>query len=160
MFLYDRFQVNWQKQWRAKGRKKFLGTVKIYLISRPGFGKNLKKSLRPFIFPEKKTIRPLFFFKKPVLDTDMKFKFIYLLWVYANERTRVTWPNMAYFLTSEMPFFEIWNLDFQNIVEKKLFAQFFFSKKSIRPPIFLDRNLFASLSMVPARIPDKFWPVP
>ena len=37
---------------------------------------------------------------------------------------------------------------------------FFLVKKSLRPPNFFRKKVFAPLSMVPARVPDKFWPVP
>ena len=42
--------------------------------------------------------------------------------------------------------------------EKKVLAALIFFEKSA-PPIFFSKSL-RPLSMVPARVPDKFWPVP
>ena len=101
---------------------------------------------------------------------------MYLLYeLYANEKTRVTSPKIAYFSTSEMPFFNEISI-FQNIVEKshhpfileKKSPPPFYSKKSFRPPDILRKKVTTSLLfrkkssppwMVPVRVPHKFWPV-
>ena len=115
----------------------------------------LKKSLRPLIFSERKSSPPPLFFQKKCLRPPDFFRkknsslsylpkpaigyekqFMYVLYVpYANEHTRVTWPNIAYILTSEMHLFWKMKFWFFKILEKK----------SLRPPYFSEKNVFAPL---------------
>ena len=54
---------------------------------------------------------------------------MYLLYVsYANEHTRVTWPNIDYFFIFKNGFFEKWNLGFSNSVVKKSSSHALFYK--------------------------------
>ena len=79
---------------------------------------------------------------------------MHLLYVsYANEHTRVTWPNIDYCLIFKNGFFEKWNLGFAPLIffRKKVFASLifferslrlptFFRKKSLRPLFFLEKK--------------------
>ena len=140
-----------------------------------------KKSWPPLLFPEK-SLRPPNFFPKKVpaacfLEKNSslpyfissKYSLKYSLWqlinvlmVFANEHTHVTSSNILFDLRNA---FFLWNLYFQNIVEKKSPPYIFsrslniFWKKSDHPLIFFKKKVFVPLSMVPAQVPDKFWPL-
>ena len=119
-----------------------------------------QKNHSPFIFFQ---IQPLIHFWKPIYD---------LLYVsYANKHTSVTWLNIDILNITFWPskcFLEILNLEFYLFfIKKKSSPPFFekkcshpfFSKKILRPLIFFKKKS-PPLSLVPAGVPHKFWPIP
>ena len=96
-------------------------------------GRVLGKNPRPLIFSGKKSSPPFFSWKKS-LPPNIFFR-----------KTTID-----YFLIFKNGFFEKWSIGFSNFTVKKIFA----------PLIFFEKKVCAPLSIVPARVPDKFWPVP
>ena len=82
----------------------------------------------------------------------------------------MTWPNIDYFLIFKNGFFwkmKSWIFKFcsnnksspPDIFEKKSPSAWFFVSKSLLP-LFFPKKSLRPLSMVPAWVPDEFWPVP
>ena len=118
---------------------------------------SFKKVFGPLIFSGKNSKPPFLFSSKTSLKYSYENSYVFIVCIIRQ------WTHQSHFPQQRLLF----NLQ-KFFLEKLLLLMFFekslrplFSrKKSLDPPNFFRKKVFAHLSMVPARVPHKFWPVP